>query len=355
MRIVITGGAGFLGTRLARALLARGTLTDTRGDEREIREIVLLDLVAAPDLGDKRVRSIAGDLADPAVIERALTPDTASVFHLAAVVSGQAEADFDLGMRVNVDATRLLLERCRRLAAPPKFVFTSSLAVFGGSLPDPVPDDAPLMPQTSYGAQKAIGEYLVYDMTRKGMLDGRSLRLPTVTVRPGKPNKAASSFASGIIREPLAGVDAPCPVAPTTRMWVTSPGAVVANLIRRSRGSRFRVRADALGERPGHSRRRRRNGDAHCVASRATRWPRASSGNSIPSSIASFRRGPRTSRRSSAPRWGCAPTRISRASSARTSRTRCRRRRPLSTASRTASPAAKCRRAGAHFPCVSGA
>ncbi len=232
MRIVITGGAGFLGTRLARALLARGTLTDTRGDEREIREIVLLDLVAAPDLGDKRARSMAGDLADPVVIERALTPDTASVFHLAAVVSGQAEADFDLGMRVNVDATRLLLERCRRLAAPPKFVFTSSLAVFGGLLPDPVPDDAPLMPQTSYGAQKAIGEYLVYDMTRKGMLDGRSLRLPTVTVRPGKPNKAASSFASGIIREPLAGVDAPCPVAPTTRMWVTSPGAVVANLIR---------------------------------------------------------------------------------------------------------------------------
>jgi nucleoside-diphosphate-sugar epimerase len=231
MRIVITGGAGFLGTRLARALLARGALTDVRGDEREIREIVLLDLVAAPDLGDTRVRSIAGDLADPAVIGGALTPNTASVFHLAAVVSGQAEADFDLGMRVNVDATRLLLERCRTLAAPPKFVFTSSLAVFGGPLPDPVPDDAPLMPQTSYGTQKAIGEYLVYDMTRKGMLDGRSLRLPTVTVRPGKPNKAASSFASGIIREPLAGIDAPCPVAPTTRMWVTSPRAVVANLV----------------------------------------------------------------------------------------------------------------------------
>ena len=192
---------------------------------------MLLDIVAAPDLGDPRVRSIAGDLADPAVIERALTPDTASVFHLAAVVSGQAEADFDLGMRVNLDATRLLLERCRKLAAPPKFVFTSSLAVFGGPLPDPVPDDAPLTPQTSYGAQKAIGEYLVYDMTRKGMIDGRSLRLPTVTVRPGKPNKAASSFASGIIREPLSGVDAPCPVAPTTRMWVTSPRAVIANLI----------------------------------------------------------------------------------------------------------------------------
>jgi nucleoside-diphosphate-sugar epimerase len=134
-------------------------------------------------------------------------------------------------MRVNLDATRALLERCRRLAAPPKFVFTSSLAVFGGSLPDPVPDDAPLTPQASYGTQKAIGEYLVYDMTRKGMIDGRSLRLPTITVRPGKPNKAASSFASGIIREPLAGVDAPCPVAPTTKMWVQSPRTVIANLI----------------------------------------------------------------------------------------------------------------------------
>jgi nucleoside-diphosphate-sugar epimerase len=231
MRIVITGGAGFLGTRLARALLAREKLTDARGATRAIREIVLVDVATGSDLGDARVRAIAGDLADPALVERVVTADTDSIFHLAAVVSGQAEADFDVGMRVNLDATRVLLERARRLAAVPKFVFTSSLAVFGGPLPDPVPDDAPLTPQTSYGAQKVIGEYLVYDMTRKGFVDGRSLRLPTVTVRPGKPNKAASSFASGIIREPLAGVDAPCPVAPTTKMWVTSPNAVVDNLV----------------------------------------------------------------------------------------------------------------------------
>lgn len=190
---------------------------------------MLLDV--APALADPRVTAVTGDLADPAVIARAVTDDTDSVFHLAAVVSGQAEADFDIGMRVNLDATRALLERCRRLAAPPKFVFTSSLAVFGGPLPDPVPDDAPVTPQGSYGAQKAIGEMLVYDMTRKGFLDGRSLRLPTVTVRPGKPNKAASSFASGIVREPLAGVDAPCPVDPATRMWVQSPRAVIGNLI----------------------------------------------------------------------------------------------------------------------------
>ncbi len=222
MRVVITGGAGFLGRRLASRLLERGTLTDARGKLREISRLSLLDVVPATLRPDPRLVSIAGDLADPAVIENAVTRETDTVFHLAAVVSGQAEANFDIGMRVNLDATRLLLERCRTLAAPPKFVFTSSLAV---------QDDSPVTPQASYGAQKLIDEYLVYDMTRKGFIDGRSLRLPTITVRPGKPNLAASSFASGIIREPLAGVDAPCPVAPTTKMWVQSPRAVIENLI----------------------------------------------------------------------------------------------------------------------------
>src|SRR5438477_2413749 len=230
MRIVITGGAGFLASRLARALLARGSLTDERGESREIRDLVLVDVVPAT-ISDRRVSVVTGDLAEPALIERVVTDDTDSIFHLAAVVSGQAEAEFDIGMRVNLDATRALLERCRKLPRPPKFVFTSSLAVFGGALPDPVPDDAVLTPQTSYGTQKAIGELLVYDMTRKGYIDGRSLRLPTITVRPGKPNKAASSFASGIIREPLSGVDAICPVARDTQIWVSSPRTVVANLI----------------------------------------------------------------------------------------------------------------------------
>ena len=210
MRIVITGGAGFLGVRLARSLLARDTLIDARGTVRPIREVVLLDVVAPPDLGDSRVRAVTGDLADAAVIEHAVTADTDSIFHLAAVVSGQAEADFDIGMRVNLDATRLLLERCRRLSTPPKFVFASSLAVFGGPLPDPVPDDAPLTPQASYGTQKAIGELLVGDYTRRGFIDGRALRLPTISVRPGKPNAALSSFCSGVIREPP-----PTPVRPT--------------------------------------------------------------------------------------------------------------------------------------------
>ena len=231
MRVVITGGAGFLGSRLAGAILERGMLADSRGDARPVRELVLVDIVPPAAHADVRVRAIQGALDDRALVGAVITPDTDSIFHLAAVVSGQAEADFDIGMRVNLDATRNLLERARACNAPPKFVFASSLAVFGGRLPDPVPDDAPVTPQSSYGTQKAIGELLVNDMSRKGFIDGRSLRLPTIVVRPGKPNRAASSFASGIIREPLSGVEAICPVAPTTRMWVQSPRAVVDNLL----------------------------------------------------------------------------------------------------------------------------
>ena len=230
MRVVITGGAGFLGSRLARSILDRGQLTDAAGALREVSKLVLID-VAPASVADRRIEIVTGDLADPALIERALTPETDTVFHLAAVVSGQAEAEFDTGMHVNLDATRALLEHCRKLARRPKFVFASSLAVFGGVLPNPVRDDSPITPQTSYGAQKAMGELMVYDMTRKGFIDGRSLRLPTVTVRPGKPNRAASSFASGIIREPLSGIDAACPVAATAAMWVTSPRSVIASLI----------------------------------------------------------------------------------------------------------------------------
>ena len=244
MRILITGAAGFLGMRLARELLSRGRLVDAAGESRQLRELVLVD-VATAAVSDPRVDVVTGEVADPALIERVVTADTDSIFHLAAVVSGHAEAEFDVGMRVNLDATRALLERCRQLDRPPKFVFTSSLAVFGGKLPDPVPDDAPVTPQTSYGAQKAIGELLVYDMTRKGFVDGRSLRLPTVTVRPGKPNRAASSFASGVIREPLSGVESICPVGRHTEIWVISPRKVVANLI---------VGHDAPAAKFGHTR-----------------------------------------------------------------------------------------------------
>ncbi len=234
MRVVITGGAGFLGKLLAAKILARGALTDASGKLREVSELALVDMAAAqgePWISDLRVSQVVGDVADRNVLAQAMTANTASVFHLAAVVSGQAEADFDIGMRVNVDATRTLLELTRALPTPPKFVFTSSCAVFGGDLPAVLADDQILTPQGSYGAQKAMGELLVSDMSRKGMIDGRSLRLPTVTVRPGKPNMAASSFASGIIREPLSGVAAVCPVAADARMFVQSPPRVIDNIL----------------------------------------------------------------------------------------------------------------------------
>ena len=231
MRIVITGGAGFLGRRLAKAILDRGHLVASDGTKREVREIVLVDVAKAPGLPDPRVVALVGDLGDEGLVARAFSSDVDSVFHLAAVVSGEAEQNFDLGWQVNVDATRRWLEACRHRARLPKFVFTSSVAVFGGRLPDVVPDDQQLTPQSSYGAQKAVGEMLVHDYTRKGFLDGRSLRLPTVSVRPGKPNKAASSFASGIVREPLNGIAAVCPVPPQTRMWLTSPRTVIDNLL----------------------------------------------------------------------------------------------------------------------------
>lgn len=226
MRVVITGGAGFLGRLLAEKILARGALNDATGASRVISELVLLDLAPAtgePWLSDPRVKQFAGDINSVGLLSEALAPNTGSVFHLAAVVSGQAEADFDIGMKVNVDATRSLLDLCRKLPTPPKFLFTSSCAVFGGELPDVLPDDYLPKPQGSYGIQKFIGEQLVSDMSRRGMIDGRSVRLPTITVRPGKPNKAASSFASGIIREPLAGVAAVCPTSPDTKVWLMSP------------------------------------------------------------------------------------------------------------------------------------
>jgi len=228
MRVVITGGGGFLGSRLARALLARGRLTAPDGIEQQISRIVLLDTAfpaAMPE--DARLETVSGDVAERAVIERVITPDTGSVFHLAAVVSGGAEADFDLGMRVNLEGTQLLLERMRKCARPPRLVFTSSVAAFGGELPPVLDDSTTPTPQTSYGTQKVASEYLISDYSRKGFLDGRSLRLPTIVVRPGKPNAAASSFASGILREPLNGVVSECPVGAETGVWLLSPRRVI--------------------------------------------------------------------------------------------------------------------------------
>ncbi|HVL77033.1 MAG TPA: D-erythronate dehydrogenase [Noviherbaspirillum sp.] len=231
MEVLITGGAGLLGARLARQLLARGTLADANGRQTAITRITLLDVVPAQGFDDPRIRVVTGDIADEKAIASVLTPDTQSIFHLAAIVSGQAEADFDLGMRINFDATRTILERARRNGNRPRVVFTSSVAVFGGELPARVPDDQLLMPQSSYGAQKVMGELLVNDYSRKGFIDGRALRMPTVCVRPGAPNRAASSFASGIIREPLNGIEAVCPVAAETPMWLLSPRYAIESLV----------------------------------------------------------------------------------------------------------------------------
>jgi D-erythronate 2-dehydrogenase len=220
MKVLITGGGGFLGSRLASALQARDPAA----------RITLLDVAFPPGLSSK-FECVSGDVASPEVIAKALGTDTDSVFHLAAVVSGGAEADFDLGYHVNFDGTHELLEACRKLAAPPRFVYASSVAAFGGELPDILDDSTMPAPQTSYGTQKVIGEYLVADFTRKGFVDGRSLRLPTIVVRPGKPNLAASSFASGIIREPLAGVESQCPVPASTGVWILSPRRVVEAFI----------------------------------------------------------------------------------------------------------------------------
>jgi D-erythronate 2-dehydrogenase len=220
MKVLITGGGGFLGSRIGAAILAR----------EPGATVTLLDVAFPPGL-DPRMKTVTGDLSSPAVVADAMGTDTTSVFHLAAIVSGGAEADFDLGYRVNFDGTKVLLEACRRLASPPKLVYASSVAAFGGAMPEVLDDATTPTPQTSYGAQKVIGEYLVADFSRKGFLDGRSLRLPTIVVRPGKPNLAASSFASGIIREPLAGVAADCPVPDTTGVWILSPRKVVESFL----------------------------------------------------------------------------------------------------------------------------
>jgi len=216
MKVVITGGAGFLGKKLARKILEGSTL----GGER-VSELLLFDVAKAsgPGLDDPRVTAMDGDIANFATVH-SIVQGASSVFHFAAVVSAGAEADFDLGYRVNLDGARNVLEACRALGTNPRVIFTSSLAAYGGDLPKAVTDDTPLTPQTSYGAQKAMGEFLVRDYTRKGFVRGTAIRLPTICVRTGRPNKAASTWASSIVREPLTGIDVVCPVTSDTPMVV---------------------------------------------------------------------------------------------------------------------------------------
>ena len=226
--VVITGGCGFLGAALARRIRDKGVgLPDGR---HIFPSIHLWDRAGSEGSAPDGASFTAVDIADPDAVAAAMPEDTALIYHLAAVVSGQAEADYDLAMRVNLGGTNAVLAAARSLPQPVPVIGTSSLAVYGGTLPEPLTEATPVQPQNTYGVTKAMAELVMADYRRRGWADARTLRLPTVTVRPGRPNAAASSFASSIIREPLAGETAICPVDPAMAMWVTSPDAAVQAL-----------------------------------------------------------------------------------------------------------------------------
>lgn len=231
MKVLVIGADGMVGRKLVAALLAQGEIGG-----QPLETLTLAD-IAAPEAPAEfaNARCVAIDLSVPSSAAALVADRPDLIFHLAAIVSGEAEADFDKGYRINLDGTRLLLDAIRQAgqAAPyrPRLVFTSSIAVFGEPLPRDIPDEFMLTPLTSYGTQKAIGELLLADYSRRGFVDGVGIRLPTIAVRPGKPNKAASGFFSGIIREPLAGMEAVLPVSETVRHWFASPRAAVGFLL----------------------------------------------------------------------------------------------------------------------------
>jgi len=237
MRIVITGGGGMIGQKLARALAARGRLKG-----QDISEMVLADVAdPKPVEAPFPVTCRRLDISDRSAVDAAFVGADV-IYHLAAIVSGQSEAEFDLGMRVNLMGSLNVFEAARSLGTCPVVVFTSSIAVYGGEISEPIEDWTQQNPQTSYGAQKAAAELMITDFSRKGFLDGRAPRLPTISIRPGKPNKAASSFMSSVFREPLQGKEAICPVGPDYPHWYLSPRRCVENLVHAAE-----VEAEALG------------------------------------------------------------------------------------------------------------
>jgi nucleoside-diphosphate-sugar epimerase len=234
MKIVITGGTGFLGLRLARQLLAHGHATAPSGKREAIDEMVLFDVVVPdkrPEGLDGRVKIVAGEIADAKAIDALIDTPNIGVYHLASVVSGEGEQDFDLALKVNLHGHLHLLDAIRRLGSKPRYLFSSSIAAYGGTaMPKGVSDQTKQTPQTTYGMTKSVGELLVNDYTRKGFLDGRTARLPGVIVRPGKPNKAASGFISAVVREPLNGTDYELPVPLDLEMPVAGYRTVVSGL-----------------------------------------------------------------------------------------------------------------------------
>lgn len=226
MRILILGGGGFLGRRLAKELIQNGGLT-----QGKIVSLTTVDIAFEDRLDDSRVKYVQADFNDEAAITNILQQKPDVIFHLAAVVSGEAEKNFELGMKINFHATLQMLELCRKFAIHPRIVFASSCAVFGGDVSKVITDETAPKPRSSYGAQKAMVELLINDYSRRRFVDGRSVRLPTIAIRPGKPNAATSSFVSSIIREPLHGKKASYPVPPETPCWILSPKSVVRNFI----------------------------------------------------------------------------------------------------------------------------
>lgn len=250
MKVLILGGGGFLGQKLAKALAVRRSL---RG--QPVTALLLADLVAPAALDAPfPVRCVALDITRREAVDQLLAAERPEViYHLAAVVSGQAEAEFDVGMAVNLKGSRNVFEAARALGSNPVVVFTSSIAVYGGEVPEPIEDWTALNPQTSYGTQKAAAELLLTDYSRRGFLDGRGLRLPTISVRPGKANRAASSFMSSIFREPLQGQEAVCPVGPEFEHWYLSPRRCIESLIHGAELKAADLGANRCFALPGHT------------------------------------------------------------------------------------------------------